>query len=483
MRINPDNKKIRYSGRIDWRNPKEPIWVYPCTSAEFKFTGRYLKIFLKNKNEYWQNYLGCILDGVQSCYYLDNEKENEIEIRVPENENGEHHVLFFKRQDSCHEMHILGFEIEDGAKLLELPDAPTKKIEVYGDSVSAGEVTEAVDYTGKTDPEHQGGYSNSWYSYAWMTARMLNAQIHDIAQGGIALKDVEYQVTELTTQLIQKSEAMWAYASYEPEQEIEEAGIHYTLTSLSKDEWMQTDRLKNVTKYLSCQEGQEVSETLDVETADEVTGEALYGTIGRIELKEDGADWKEGALEEWDIYSWNGESWVYQRNDECFYATEESPWFEGYEAVFMQEHHLDGVFNQITSIEWYGDGWQDEEGNWKRSVRITGNKMVPRYQAIYSGDVAQPDLPMVCYKAQYTSDPQGYLITADVTYEKMQEEAVQEEENADESILKSISEELIKTLQQNKTNEKFWYLLLAALMAVSVGLQTAVIFVLAFRER
>ena len=80
---------------------------------------------------------------------------------------------------------------------------------------------------------------------------------------------------------------------------------------------------------------------------------------------------KEGALEEWDIYSWNGESWVYQRNDECFYATEESPWFEGYEAVFMQEHHLDGAFNQITSIEWYGDGWQDEEGNWKRSVRIT----------------------------------------------------------------------------------------------------------------
>ena len=272
-----------------------------------------------------------------------------------------------------------------------------------------------------------------------------------------AMKDVEYQVTELTTQLIQKSEAMWAYASYEPEQEIEEAGIRYTLTSLSKDEWMQTDRLKNVTKYLSCQEGQEVSETLDVETADEVTGEALYGTIGRIELKEDGADWKEGALEEWDIYSWNGESWVYQRNDECFYATEESPWFEGYEAVFMQEHHLDGAFNQI--------------------------KMVPRYQAIYSGDVAQPDLPMVCYKAQYTSDPQGYLITADVTYEKMQEEAVQKEENADESILKSISEELIKTLQQNKTNEKFWYLLLAALMAVSVGLQVAVIFVLAFRER
>lgn len=46
-----------------------------------------------------------------------------------------------------------------------------------------------MEYVGKTDPEHNGEYSNSWYSYAWMTARNLNAQIHDIAQGGIALMD------------------------------------------------------------------------------------------------------------------------------------------------------------------------------------------------------------------------------------------------------------------------------------------------------
>ena len=64
-----------------------------------------------------------------------------------------------------------------------------KRIEVYGDSVSAGEVSEAVDFVGKEDPVHNGGYSNSWYSYAWITARKLKAQIHDIAQGGIALMD------------------------------------------------------------------------------------------------------------------------------------------------------------------------------------------------------------------------------------------------------------------------------------------------------
>lgn len=41
-----------------------------------------------------------------------------------------------------------------------------KRIEVYGDSVSAGEVSEAVDFVGKEDPEHEGGYSNSYYLMA-----------------------------------------------------------------------------------------------------------------------------------------------------------------------------------------------------------------------------------------------------------------------------------------------------------------------------
>lgn len=33
-----------------------------------------------------------------------------------------------------------------------MPAKPIRKIEVYGDSVSAGEVSEAVDFAGKEDP-------------------------------------------------------------------------------------------------------------------------------------------------------------------------------------------------------------------------------------------------------------------------------------------------------------------------------------------
>lgn len=75
-------------------------------------------------------------------------------------------------------MTFLGVELEADGELLELSETArpsARKIEVYGDSVSAGEVSEAVDFVGKPDPEHNGEYSNCWYSYAWMTARKLNA--------------------------------------------------------------------------------------------------------------------------------------------------------------------------------------------------------------------------------------------------------------------------------------------------------------------
>lgn len=187
MKIQPNHEKLSYTGRIDWSRQEEPVFIFPCTSVCMRFTGTMLKIHVKNRRAYWDNYLGCILDGKQTALLLPQEGEAVLDVFVERRDIEEHEVLIFKRQDSCHEVSFLGAEIEDGAKLLDAPKKPYRKIEVYGDSVSAGEVAEAVEYTGCEDPEHNGEYSNSWYSYAWMTARKLNAQIHDIAQGGIAL--------------------------------------------------------------------------------------------------------------------------------------------------------------------------------------------------------------------------------------------------------------------------------------------------------
>ena len=111
MWICANDERIRYTGRIDCRVEAEPVWVFPGSSAEFGFSGEVLRIHVENFNEYWQNYLGCILDQVQSAFYLKKSGETVIEVRVPENESGVHHVLFFKRQDGCHELKILGLSL------------------------------------------------------------------------------------------------------------------------------------------------------------------------------------------------------------------------------------------------------------------------------------------------------------------------------------------------------------------------------------
>lgn len=188
MIIKPDNKHLQYSGRIDFKDSQAPVLVYPCTAVAMRFTGTFLKVILENHRSCWNNYMGYIIDGKQEKILLP--ESGKATLTLAEGlENRKHELMFFKRMDSCHTVTFYGFEVEDTAVISSVPEKPHRRIEVYGDSVSAGEVSEAVEYVGQADPEHNGEYSNSWYSYSWMTARKLNAQIHNIAQGGISLLD------------------------------------------------------------------------------------------------------------------------------------------------------------------------------------------------------------------------------------------------------------------------------------------------------
>ena len=193
MKILPNNSSLIYSGRIDWSDPFAIVWTYPGTFVRIKFKGTQLSIHVRNKHNYWNNYLGVVEGDAQTKLLLPKEGEATIEIPLQTTQDNIHEVTIFKRQDACHELTILGFEIncntDEECELLEASPLPPRRIEVYGDSVSAGEVSEAIDYVAKADPEHNGEYSNSWYSYAWIAARKLDAQLHDIAQGGVALLD------------------------------------------------------------------------------------------------------------------------------------------------------------------------------------------------------------------------------------------------------------------------------------------------------
>ena len=100
------------------------------------------------------------------------------------------------------------------------------------------------------------------------------------------------------------------------------------------------------------------------------------------------------------------------------------------------------------------NGWQDENGGWWKSVKATGNRMIKRSRAWFSGEVAEADLPMVRYTSRYVSDTTGYLITANVTYEEILPEPETETEvvtQTPETVLEQTQAENVSDSDTNKT--------------------------------
>ena len=73
MWVRPENEKLQYSGRIDHSSKSAPVFVYPCTSVRVRFTGEGIKVWLRNRHQYWDNYMGYIADGKQGKFRLEED--------------------------------------------------------------------------------------------------------------------------------------------------------------------------------------------------------------------------------------------------------------------------------------------------------------------------------------------------------------------------------------------------------------------------
>ena len=190
-KIKADNNNFNYSGRVNWKNPQAPAFAYPGTAVRFKFTGTSLKVELSEDGWGDENYLDIYLDdnpkpitiqlqrnwGKSVVYNIANGLEDKV-----------HNAVIVKRND-----HIAGkFEfngiIIDGELLPAEPDS-NRKIEVYGDSISAGAMVE-YDRPGVEDPDGDNYHLyNAYHSYAAILARNYDAELSLIAQSGASLID------------------------------------------------------------------------------------------------------------------------------------------------------------------------------------------------------------------------------------------------------------------------------------------------------
>lgn len=186
--IKMSDPRLSFTGRIDFTNAQAPLFIWAGSFVEFAFIGTDAVIEVDNKILGNGRTLGYVVDGKEYKSDLSDGVQNITLIE--DGENIRHEITVFKRMESGHYFSINKLMLNDNAVMCEAPEKPKRRIEVYGDSVSAGEVCEAVDYTGKTDPENNiGQWDNAWQSYVMKMARALPAEVYDTSQGGLSLFD------------------------------------------------------------------------------------------------------------------------------------------------------------------------------------------------------------------------------------------------------------------------------------------------------
>ena len=183
-----DNKAFSFMGRTDLSDPCAPMLIYPGANVSFSFTGSSLSAEIENismtDDPQW---IGAVIDGVQHKYELRKDTARQTIMLAEGLGEGTHTCMIFKRQAAAHYFRFLSVQADSVQPLGRKYDL---KLEFFGDSVSAGEVTEAVYYEGMADPaDHHGMYDNSYFSYTFSTARKLNAEFNNNSQGGLALLD------------------------------------------------------------------------------------------------------------------------------------------------------------------------------------------------------------------------------------------------------------------------------------------------------
>ena len=174
--VAPADPKLRYVGRFDFSDADGPRCAWPASSVAVRFRGTSLSARLSGG------------DNVRWQIEVDGRPTRKIAVGAGENlyplaENlapGEHTVRLVQATEALFgTTQMRGFRLNAGAQLL--PVAPrTRRLEVIGDSISAGYGNEAT----SKDEHFSADTENAYFTYGALAARQLNADYSCLAWSG-----------------------------------------------------------------------------------------------------------------------------------------------------------------------------------------------------------------------------------------------------------------------------------------------------------
>jgi lysophospholipase L1-like esterase len=176
--IAADDPLIRYTGRIDFSNPKRPRFDWPAVTIEAVFEGSSITALLDDGG----NSYDVTIDGQTFVLHT---KPDQTRYSLAEGlRDGQHMVRVVKRTETFYGTpEFLGFELDAGHKLASLPPAKDRRIEFVGDSITAGYGVEGDSPTCIFSPETE----NAALTYAAQTAEQLDAAYTIAAVSGVGV--------------------------------------------------------------------------------------------------------------------------------------------------------------------------------------------------------------------------------------------------------------------------------------------------------
>ena len=173
--------QIVYSGRIGQSADGGAELYWSGTSITLNFEGE--SISAEMKEDKGDNYYNVILDH-DSLFILRPDTLKHFYTLASKLPKGKHTIEIFKRAEWTRgTTTFYGFHIEGNAEVLPKATPSNRKIEFYGNSITAGYAVE--DTSGKDSPDST--YTNIYKSYATVTARHYNADYRCICRNGIGI--------------------------------------------------------------------------------------------------------------------------------------------------------------------------------------------------------------------------------------------------------------------------------------------------------
>ncbi len=182
LHIKPSDKNITYMGRV--KVAQDSAYFYwPGTSATINFEGSSIAANLKSNNE--EGYFYAIIDNDAEHAFKFKSDTSKKNISLASGlSKGKHTLQLYKLSNNTSENIFYGFKIDGKAKIQKPSKSQKRKIEFYGNSITAGH---GIDLGKDGIDSGKSETFNNYFTYAAVTARHFNAQYSCIARSGIGI--------------------------------------------------------------------------------------------------------------------------------------------------------------------------------------------------------------------------------------------------------------------------------------------------------